>query len=120
MPLILTKFHSTIFTPVIITPSDNIVLGTFDLEGFATLNYDGESISFYDSLEDLATEQNPLPAAIDSEPDFVYGRLENSNQCQNILKINLNVKPTPIFELAESYFLCTDNPDLFIVRAKWF
>jgi len=30
------------------------------------------------------------------------------------LKINLNVKPTPIFELEESYFLCTDNPDLFI------
>ena len=95
-------------------PIDNIVLGTFDLEGFATLNYEGESILFYDSLEDLATEQNPLPAAIDSEPDFVYGRLENSNQCQNILKINLYVKPTPIFELEESYFLCTDSPDLFI------
>ena len=99
---------------------DNILLGTFDLEGFAASNYEGEYILFYDSLEDLATEQNALPAAIESEPGFVYARLENSNQCQNILKINLNVKPTPIFELEESYLLCTDNPDLFIVGPNGF
>ena len=99
---------------------DNVLVGTFDLEGFATSNYEGESILCYDSLEDLASEQNPLPATIDSEPGFVYARLENSNQCQNILKINLNVKPSPKFELEESYLLCTDNPDLFIVGPNGF
>lgn len=99
---------------------DNVLVGTFDLESFATSNYEGESILFYDSLEDLASEQNSLPATIDSEPGFVYARLENLNQCQNILKINLNVEPTPIFELEESYILCTDNPDLFIVGPNGF
>ncbi|MGB5498140.1 MAG: T9SS type B sorting domain-containing protein, partial [Maribacter sp.] len=51
---------------------------------------------------------------------FVYARLEESNQCQNILKINLHVKPTPVFVLEESYFLCTDNPDLLIVGPNGF
>ncbi len=46
--------------------------------------------------------------------------MESENQCEGILQINLNVIPTPIFDLEESYFLCTDNPELLIVGPSGF
>ncbi|MBT8296767.1 MAG: T9SS type B sorting domain-containing protein [Maribacter sp.] len=99
---------------------DDVLVGSFDLEVFAVSNYEGTSLLFYDSLEDLAAEQNPLPALIDSAPGIVYARLGNSNECENIVRINLNVEPLPEFELEESYLICTDNPELFLAGPNGF
>ncbi len=100
--------------------TEEVTMGTFDLVGFATSNFENQSIDFYESLEELATEEHPLPDSVHMAPGTIYARLESENQCEGILQINLNVIPTPIFDLEESYFLCTDNPELLIVGPSGF
>ena len=99
---------------------EEMTMGSFDLEGFKSSNFENQSIQFYETLEGLTTEEQPLPDIIYMVPGTIYARLESANQCEDIIQINLKVLPTPVFELEESYFLCTDNPDLLIIGPNGF
>ncbi|EAR00180.1 T9SS type B sorting domain-containing protein [Maribacter sp. HTCC2170] len=94
--------------------NDQVLSATFSLESVTTPIYPNSLVSFYDSLENLALEQEPLPSNIVSESRVVYARIENSNQCEDVLEIELVVNPTPLVDLNKTYELCTDDPFLNI------
>jgi len=93
-------------------PNDQILLGSFDLGDIAD-NYTHEEIRFYESREDLASEQNELNELYISEGATIYVRLENSGQCPEVNTIELVVTESPILSLEESYILCVGT-ELFI------
>ena len=93
---------------------DDKLTATFDLQSITEPNYPNSMVSFYGSLDDVTLEQNALPDSFTSEPGVVYARIENSNQCEDVIAITLGVIPTPIFELNDIYEICTDNPILTI------
>ncbi len=95
-------------------PNDMILSATFDLKGIAQMNYPNSTVEFYGSLNDVAVEENPLLDSFISESKTVYARFENSNECQDVLKIELIVNPTPIIELSDVFEICSDNPQLTI------
>lgn len=95
-------------------PEDEILMGTFDLENFGKRNYPQNEVVFYENLEDVTLEQNPLPNIYNTESTVVFARLENLNQCEDILEIELQVNPSPNFSLQQVHLLCTDNPNLSI------
>ena len=93
-------------------PNDQILLGSFDLADIAD-NYTQEQIRFYESREDLASEQNELNELYISEGATIYVRLENSGQCPEVNTIELVVTESPILSLEESYIICVGT-ELFI------
>jgi len=93
-------------------PNDQILLGSFDLADIAD-NYTQEQIRFYESREDLASEQNELNELYISEGATIYVRLENSGQCPEVNTIGLVVTESPILSLEESYIICVGT-ELFI------
>lgn len=95
-------------------PNDMILSATFDLKGIAQMNYPNSKVEFYGSLNDVVMEENPLSDSFTSESKTVYARFENSNECQDVLIIELIVNPTPIFELSDVFEICSDNPHLTI------
>jgi gliding motility-associated-like protein len=95
-------------------PNDTILSATFDLKGAVQMNYPNSTVEFYGSLNDVVMEQNPLTDNFTTESKTVYARFENSNECQDVLKIELIVNPTPIFELSDVFEICSDNPLLMI------
>jgi len=94
--------------------NDEVLTASFDLMSIAQLKYPNSNISFYNTLQDAALEQQPLPSTITSQPRDVYARIENFNQCQDVFEIELVVNPSPLAELNEVYELCTDDPFLTI------
>ncbi|WP_299531278.1 T9SS type B sorting domain-containing protein [Ulvibacterium sp.] len=95
-------------------PVDEILVGTFDLENFGNRNYPQGEVVFYQNLEDVALEQNPLPSLYSTEPKMIFARLENLNQCEDIVEIDLRVNASPYFTIQPVHRLCTDNPNLRI------
>ncbi len=95
-------------------PEDSVSVGTFNLETIRINNFPGQNIEFYQNLEDLSLEKNELPDLFTSAPVVVFGRIENNNQCQDILEINLEVDPSPLFQMEESYTICLNDPFLSI------
>ena len=95
-------------------PSDILIEGTFNLEDIAQIKYPNNEVKFYTTLEDVVLEQNSLPNNYKTEAVSIYARLESSNQCQEVLKIELKIYPTPLFTLEDTYLICTDNPVLTI------
>ena len=92
--------------------SDGILAASFDLQQLALSNFPADDVVFYKDLDDLAKERDPLSNIEFSESKTIYGRVENANQCQNVLEITLVVNPSPIVELEPIYELCTDDPFL--------
>ncbi len=101
-------------------PGDQILKGTFDLENFGRSNYPQNEVVFYRNLEDVTLEQDPLPNIHITEPTVIFARLENLNQCEDILEIQLQVNPSPNFSLPPVHLLCTDNPNLSITGPDGF
>ena len=95
-------------------PSDTLLEGTFNLDDIAKVKYPDNEVKFYAVLEDVVLEQNALPNNYTTGTTTIYARLERSNQCQEVLEIELKINPSPLFTLEESYLICTDNPDLII------
>ncbi len=101
-------------------PEDNVLVGNFDLETIKTDNFSGQNIKFYSSLEDVALEQNELDNWFTSESTTILGRIENNNQCEDVLQINLNVNPSPLFQMDEFYTICLNNPLLPVYAPEGF
>lgn len=95
-------------------PSDALLEGTFNLDDISQIKYPNNEVKFYSLLEDVVLEQNALPNNYTTETTTIYARLESSNQCQEVLEIELIINSSPLFTLEETYLICTDNPNLTI------
>ena len=103
-----------------LNPKDAELVSVFDLEVLEIKEFSGFEVSFYSTLEDATLESNALPQRLESATALIYARLENNNQCENIVNINLVVNPAPTVELLENYLLCTNEPNLSIEAPKGF
>ncbi len=101
-------------------PEDSELVSVFDLTALAMNQFSGFEVSFYSTLEDATLEENSLNQTPESTTALIYARLENDNQCENIVNINLIVNPTPTVELQENYLLCTNEPNLTIKAPEGF
>lgn len=95
-------------------PKDDELLAIFDLTSLALNQFEDFEVSFYNNLEDASLEENPLPQTLESSNSQIYARLENNNECENVVNINLVVNPTPKVLFQDEYLLCTNNPQLII------
>ena len=93
-------------------PNDNELQAVFDLTVLTMNEFLGFQVSFYNNLNDVSLETNPLPLNVASGNSVIYARVENNNQCEDIIELNLIVNPSPVVSLKESYLLCTNDPTL--------
>ena len=99
-------------------PEDTILEGSFDLfEALDSNTITNFETTFYLNRQDVALEINPLPSNYFSETSVVYARVENENQCVNIIEINLLVNPTPVIEFPDKILFCTDGPPIIVSAA---
>lgn len=94
--------------------------GVFNLDEIKQVNYANIDATFYATLEDVAAEQNAINGNFLTESTTLFVRLENSNQCQGVDKINLMVNPTPKIEFKKINYLCTDGEPLQLVAPTGF
>lgn len=97
-----------------VEPGDNELKAVFDLTALTMNEFLGFQVSFYSNLNDVSLETNPLPLSVASGNSVIYARVENNNQCEDIIELNLFVNPSPVVSLQESYLLCTNDPTLSI------
>lgn len=84
---------------------DDILLSSFDLETIAE-KYSNEEIRFYETLEDVALEENEVDNLYISETSTIYGLRESSGQCLGVDAIELVVTESPELFLAENFTIC--------------
>ena len=101
-------------------PSDNAISADFDLRSFATDQYPSVTVSYYRTTEEASLKNNALPDIFASNNRTIFARLDLDNECLGVDKIDLEVLPTPLVELQESYLLCTDGADLNIIGPPGF
>ncbi len=87
-------------------------IATFDLEKLKIENFSNFDTVFYANMEDATLEQNALVGAYESHSTTIYARQENTNQCENIVAVELVVQPSPFVTLEEAYLICTNNLEL--------
>lgn len=119
-PVVFSENVQTIFYSCDEDPSDHVLIGIFDLGEIGKMNYPDNEVNFYENLADVTLEQNQLPEIYASETAVIYARLENGNQCQDVLEISLVVHLTPKFSMPENYLLCTDDPSLTVIGPEGF
>ncbi len=95
-------------------PKDGELSAIFDLTNLALNQFEDFEVSFYNNAEDASLEENPLGEILESSNSKIYARLENNNDCENVININLVVNPTPTIMLQDEYLLCTNDPQLII------
>lgn len=120
MPIILNTDPANTLYACDDDPNDNLQSGTFDLEAFGQSNFPGNSVNYYKTLEDVTLEENPLENNYSTAAITIYARVENSNQCENVVEISLVVNPTPIISIDQTFQVCTDNPTLSITASDGF
>tara|TARA_R110000868_G_scaffold14075_1_gene65655 strand:+ start:9682 stop:12396 length:2715 start_codon:yes stop_codon:yes gene_type:complete len=96
-------------------PDDTIIEGLFDLEIIKQENYPNLEAHFYNSLDDVALEQNEISGNFITKSTTLYVRLENSNECQAVEEIEFIVNPSPSFTFPEIHYLCTDGENLNLI-----
>ena len=95
-------------------PSDSSITGDFDLRTFALDQYPNITVSYFRNEEDASLKNNALPDIYSSDNRTIFARLDLNNECLGVDKIDLEVLPTPLVELQDTYLLCTDGDDLNI------
>lgn len=93
---------------------DEDLTGSFDLGMLKDTHFFNFEVAFYATIDDVTLEENPLSNMYRTETSKIYARLENTNQCENIVEIELIINPTPIVTLEDTYILCTNDPELSI------
>ena len=118
--------------PVSITPSasgplyscdlnsdDEILSADFDMNEIAS-RYAPLTVEIYNSLDELALEQNILTGLYRSEGQSVYVLLQDGTQCPGIEIVDLMVNPLPDVSLSDEYLLCTDSSGINITAPEGF
>ena len=95
-------------------PLEGQLISSFDLQSFAADQYPGVQLTFHEYAEDVSLKLNPLPPSYQSTSSLIYARLELDNECLGVDRIALEVLPTPIFELDETFLLCTDGSPISV------
>ena len=96
-------------------PEDLILNGNFNLLAAIESNtLENFEVSFYENRQNASLEIDEITTPYTSEPTTIYARIENDNQCVNILEINLIVNPTPILEFPDKILFCTDGTPITI------
>ncbi|MFK7813979.1 MAG: T9SS type B sorting domain-containing protein [Maribacter sp.] len=93
---------------------DDVVESTFDLESIRQNSYAGLDVSFYESLNDVSIEQNPIDGNYRTTSTILYVRLETNNECEGVEEIELIVNPLPAIVLESNYQVCTGGDSLII------
>ncbi len=119
-PVVFSDNEQTVFHSCDEDPLDTELIGIFDLNEIRAANYPNNQVNFYETLEDVSLERNQLPQTYASETNIIYARIENANQCQDVLEVSLVVNATPFFSMPDSYLLCTNDPDLTISAPEGF
>ena len=102
-------------------PNDLILNGSFNLfEAIDANTLENFEVSFYASRQNASLEIEPINTTYISEPNTVYARIENENQCINTLEISLVVNPTPQFSFPDKILFCTDGPPETLVAPTGF
>ncbi|WP_350290775.1 T9SS type B sorting domain-containing protein [uncultured Croceitalea sp.] len=102
-------------------PNDLILSGNFNLlEAINTNTLENFEVSFYDSRQNASIENEAIASTINTEPTIIYVRIENDNQCVNVLEITLVVNPTPQLDYPNEILLCTDGPPITILAPEGF
>ena len=101
-------------------PMDGQLISSFELRAFALDQYPGVDVTFHASVEDVNLKLNPLPETYRTTDRIIYARLEVGNECLGVDRIDLEVLPTPIVELNDSYLLCTDGSPIFVIAPSIF
>jgi len=93
---------------------ESINKATFDLESIRQNSYAGLDVAFYENIEDVSLEENPLDGNYTTGTTTLFVRLETNNQCQGVEELELVVQPLPEVFLEENYQVCTDGEPLLI------
>ncbi|MEX0272998.1 MAG: T9SS type B sorting domain-containing protein [Flavobacteriaceae bacterium] len=88
---------------------DTLTEGMFDLSAIAEEHYPGYDAQFYGNVVDASLEQHPLPSNYLSGGDTIYLRLENANECQDVMTIDLRLNPSPDISFPQDHWLCIDG-----------
>ncbi|MFD2585818.1 T9SS type B sorting domain-containing protein [Croceitalea marina] len=102
-------------------PNDLILNGNFNLlDAIDTATLENFEVSFYENRNNATLEIEPIATVYNSEPNTVYARIENNNQCVNTLEVDLVINPTPKFDFPEQMLFCTDGPPEIITAPDGF
>lgn len=92
---------------------DTVLEATFDLN-LLEQSFAKYEVAFYENLDDVIREENPLMGNLKTANTTIYARIENENQCMGIESIELLVNPIPEVSLADTYQVCSDGKPLVI------
>lgn len=99
----------------------NILNGSFDLfQAFDLDTLNNFEIFFYENRTDASLETNLIASDYFGEENTIYARVENNNQCVNVIEINLIINPTPVLDFPEEFLLCTDGIPLSLSAPSGF
>jgi gliding motility-associated-like protein len=102
-------------------PEDLILNGNFNLlEAIEPNTLENFEVSFYKNRQNASLEIEPISASYTSEPTTIFARIENDNQCVNVLEITLVVNPTPRLDYPDKILFCTDGPPITIFAPEGF
>ncbi len=93
--------------------NDDNLIGRFDLDYLKSF-YPGLNVTFYSSLEDLANNENALTDQLVGGSGTLYAKKGNGVECLGTDIIDLVVHPSEPLEIADTYFLCQESPELII------
>ncbi|MBK9257768.1 MAG: gliding motility-associated C-terminal domain-containing protein [Saprospiraceae bacterium] len=74
----------------------------------------GNTVAFYVSLSDAQNETNPLPVMYVNTTaisQVIYALVKNSNNCETIVELTLNVFPLPDVSITVTNEVCLGNQD---------
>ncbi|GMN09468.1 hypothetical protein MTsPCn9_00760 [Croceitalea sp. MTPC9] len=101
--------------------NDLILSGSFDLlEAVDSDTLENFEVSFYGNRQNASLEIDELSTVLTREPTTVYARVENENQCVDVLEIDLIVNPTPRLDYPDEILFCTDGPPITILAPEGF
>ena len=84
----------------------HVLSGNFDFfESIDTSTLENFEVSFYGSRQDASLEVNSISSDYSGEATTIYARVENNNQCVNVLEVSLVVNPTPSFEFSKQHLV---------------
>lgn len=102
-------------------PEDLILNGNFNLlELIEPSTLENFEVSFYRNRQNASLEIEPITTSYTSEPATIFARIENDNQCVNILEITLVVNPTPNLDYPDKILFCTDGSPITIFAPDGF
>ena len=91
----------------------------FDLDYIAA-SYAPLNVAFYASVEDLASNRNPLSGQYETQATTLYVRKDDGGQCLGAERLDLVINPSPELVMPESFALCSESGELVLTGPPGF